>query len=327
MPVAINMSLFLQNVREAIANRQIHYAMSLLDYSIKLAEYSSCPLPLFPLDVAIGLHQGRRTENEDCVLALQGISQEALGLFLVADGMGGHVHGQEAASLAIQTTLEYVFPFLVDNQVSSNWESILAEGIHQANRVIHCNQGQSASSPSQGSVSTSQFAKMGTTVTAVLLVGEKAYIANVGDSRTYFYTTTKGLIRVTRDHSLVANLLANGILKDEEEIYTHRQRNQITRALGIGASVEVDTFVAPLQEDTILLLCSDGLWEMTRDREIEKILASPRANASSMTSKLVQLANDGGGIDNIGCITIRWQKREIGDLETTILDPVEALTR
>jgi PPM family protein phosphatase len=338
--IDINMGLFLQNVRAALANQQSFHAMFLLDYAIKLAEHASCPLPLFPLDVAIGLHQGRvRAVNEDCVLALQGVfpdTGEALGLFLVADGMGGHAHGQEAAHLAIQTILEHVFPFLVGNHTPSNWESILAEGIHQANRVIHLrNQSMeqaagSAPSRSQGSISTShstsQIAKMGTTMTAVLLVGEIAYIANVGDSRTYLYSSR--LSRITKDHSLVAQLLADGILGDEEEIYSHPKRNRITRAVGTDPSVEVDTFVHTLPPNAILLLCSDGLWEMTRDRKIEEILASPWANASFMTSQLVQLANNSGGADNIGCIVIQLQKRtDISAMETTILDSVQALTR
>lgn len=336
MPVDINMSMFLQNVRAALVNQQYQHAMFLLDYSMKLAEYASCPLPLFPLDVAIGLHRGRvRPVNEDCVLALQGVvpdTGEALGLFLVSDGMGGHAHGQEAAHLAIQTMLEYIFPFLVNNHTPSDWESILAESIHQANRVIHLRnqsmeQGAGQSEPlrSQVTVETSQIARMGTTVTAVLLIGQTAYVANVGDSRTYLYD--HALRRITRDHSLVAQLLTKGMLT-EEEIYTHKKRNQVTRAVGVDRSVEVDTFVVPLQADALLLLCTDGLWEMTRDRDIEKILATPWANAAFMTSQLVHLANNGGGADNIGCIVIQLQRRtDIGERETIILDPVEVLTR
>jgi PPM family protein phosphatase len=335
MPV--DMSLFLKNVQAALLNQQYQHAHSLLDYAIKLAENHSYPPPPYPLDVGIGLHRGSvRQNNEDCVLALQGTlsnAQDVFGLFIVCDGMGGHIHGQEAAHLAIQTILEYIFPFLIGRNAPSNWERILADGICQANRAIYSqNQSMQQSLAMKErpvrDMTTSQIGMMGTTVTATLLLGREAYVANVGDSRTYLYTFKAGLRRVTRDHSVVAELLANGMIKKEEEIYTHPQRNRITRALGTNASVEVDSFVVSLQEDAILLLCSDGLWEMTRDRKIAEILASPWANASTMANQLVQLANGGGGRDNIGEIIVQMQRpADISMAVTTIIDPVGALTQ
>jgi serine/threonine protein phosphatase PrpC len=241
--------------------------------------------------------------------------------------MGGHACGQEAAHLAIQALLECVLP-MIENTAIPHRERLLVNGIQQANRVIYLrNQSREQQAVVSGApVNTSQIRHMGTTITAALITDRTAYVANVGDSRTYLYS--RSLRRITKDHSLVERLVTDGIL-DEEDVYVHPQRNQITRALGTHPSVEVDTFVVPLlHEDEILLLCSDGLWEMTRDHKIEEILASPWANASSMADQLVQLANDGGGADNIGCIIVQMHRRaDICAMETITFDSSKVLTQ
>jgi PPM family protein phosphatase len=328
--MSVDMSLFLQNVQVALANQQYQHATFLLDYAIAQASKEERSPVCSSLDVSIGLHRGRvREANEDCLFAMSGIFPQAnrSGLYVVCDGMGGHVRGQEAACLAIQTIVEYILPQVLDTLPPAQWERLLADAIQQANRAIYVrNQSLELQSIAHGvPVTTSQIHHMGTTVTAVLLCDQTAHVANVGDSRTYLYD--QSLSKITTDYSLVAQLLADGLL-EEEETYVHPQRNQITRALGAEPSVQVDTFRVPLHRHEILLLCSDGLWEMTRDRTIEKILASPWANASSLTSQLVQLANNSGGADNIGCIVIQPQKHtDISGMETALLDPVGALTR
>jgi protein phosphatase len=146
---------------------------------------------------------------------------------------------------------------------------------------------------------------MGTTITAALLIRGGAFIANVGDSRNYLYTPY-GLRRITHDHSLVAHYLSEGLIQ-EEEMYTHPERHKITRALGTIQSLEVDTFVVPFLPEGVLLLCSDGLWSMTRDTTIETLLASlwEHTSAAAMADHLVELALDGGGADNIACLVVR----------------------
>lgn len=322
--MTIDRNLFLQNIHAALTNQQYQQATFLLEYAMKLVQDETYPPASSPLDVSIGLHRGRiRDTNEDCIFAINGVPTEGhrFGLYVVCDGMGGHANGQEAAHFAIQTIVEYILPQLLCNRPSSPWEHLFVKSIQHANQAIYLrNQSLEKQSGARGvPVNTAQIHHMGTTVTAVLLLDEIAYVANVGDSRTYLYD--QSLSRITKDHSLVAQLLTDGRLQ-EEEIYTHPQRNQITRAIGTASSVQVDTFLVPLQGHEILLLCSDGLWEMTRDREIEKILASPWATASSMAHQLIQLANDGGGADNIGCIVIQQQKRRDSSLMATImLDP------
>ncbi|GCE15065.1 PP2C family protein-serine/threonine phosphatase [Tengunoibacter tsumagoiensis] len=327
----IDITLFLQNIQAALINRQYHYAQFLVDYTINVVQDDARLETQFsPFDVSIGLHPGRvRQENEDCILAVQGMrtTQEEFGLFVVCDGMGGHDRGQEAAHLAVQTILETVLPVIGKTNLPLS-ERILVDGIQAANRAIYVrNQGVHQEQVAAGSSPTlSRLHHMGTTVTAVLLFRNIAYIANVGDSRTYLYN--QSLKKITKDHSLVAQLLADGYLQEEEEMYTHPSRHQISRALGVKPSVEVDTFMVPLLGDEILLLCSDGLWEMTRDQKIEAILASSWANASLMSNRLVQIAHEGGGKDNIGCIVVQLQRRaDISSEETVLFGPVVALKK
>jgi serine/threonine protein phosphatase PrpC len=143
---------------------------------------------------------------------------------------------------------------------------------------------------------------MGTTITAAVVVGLTAFVANVGDSRTYLYREPEGLRKITRDHSVVAYLVETGIIKPDD-IYTHAQRNQIYRSLGANPLIQVDTFIEPLQTGDIVLLCSDGLWEMVRDERIQQILRDG-TDPSQMASALIEAALDGGGADNVSVIVV-----------------------
>jgi serine/threonine protein phosphatase PrpC len=335
----VDLQLLLQAARAALVNQQGQYAQWLLDYAIILAADTSTPPTPFPYEVALALDRGLvREANEDCVLALHGIrsqTQDAFGFFVVCDGMGGHINGLQAAHLAVQTTCEALLPHLIDDGFLTHeqWRQVLVDAVQQANRAIfRRNQSLRHSSGegpyAQRQISTSQTSLMGTTLAAALCLGETAYLVNVGDSRIYRYTPAQGLTRETHDHSVVAALLANRLIT-EEEVYTHPQRNRITRSLGTNALVEVDSFEVPLQADTILLLCSDGLWEATRDHCLEAVLATPGATASFMTRQCIQLAKQGGGKDNVSCIVAQMQRRthDISTLTTTILDPVNSLNR
>jgi PPM family protein phosphatase len=144
---------------------------------------------------------------------------------------------------------------------------------------------------------------LGSTVTAALVVGNHAFIGNVGDSRTYLWRD-KALQRITRDHSLVAQLVELGQI-EPDEAYDHPKRNLIYRSLGAGrADVEVDIFAQELQPGDALLLASDGLWEMVRDPQITSILSAGH-DPERICNELVERANENGGEDNITAVLVR----------------------
>jgi serine/threonine protein phosphatase PrpC len=144
---------------------------------------------------------------------------------------------------------------------------------------------------------------LGSTVTVALIVDGRAYIANVGDSRTYLLREGT-LSRVTRDHSLVERLVEAGQI-EPDEVYDHPNRNLIYRSLGADkADVEVDIFTEPLRAGDVLLLCSDGLWEMVRDGALASIL-SETTDLTEACDTLIQRANENGGEDNITAVLVR----------------------
>lgn len=230
-----------------------------------------------------------RERNEDSLLVLP--VGETAGLFVIADGLGGHADGKMASELVV-TSLEQSARAEWD-QISradgATIQSTLARWVQLANqRVLD-------GAFARGS-------NMGSTVTAALILNNVAFAANVGDSRTYLVRNNE-LTAITRDHSLVASLVAANLL-NEDEIYTHPQRNQIFRSLGSDAKVEVDLFELPLGVGDRLLLCSDGLWEMIRKPQLEKVVGGA-ANPASLCKTLIGIANQNGGEDNISVIVIR----------------------
>lgn len=236
--------------------------------------------------------------NEDSLFAMQGArtydsQPQPFGLFVVADGMGGHASGEDASRLAIQTIIDFVLP-KVSASTEANDEAFLnlmSEGVQRANAAVHQR-------------NMDERADSGTTMTAALIVGATAYITNVGDSRTYLYREPEGLMKITRDHSVVASLVDAGIIKPDD-IYTHPKRNQIYRSLGEKPFVEVDAFRVPLQPGDKLLLCSDGLWDMVRDPDIARLMSNPVPDPAQTGNALIQAALEGGGEDNVSVIVVQ----------------------
>jgi serine/threonine protein phosphatase PrpC len=250
----------------------------------------------------------RRDEpNEDSTLVLllercHESHAEPLGVFIVADGMGGHASGQLASRIAVTTIAERITRDLLLAPLSAERESqqpaplpdqerlgqLLQEAVEEANnRLCQVNQQNKTD--------------MGCTLTGFMVVGRHSYIVNVGDSRTYMVRRGQ-LYQLTTDHSLVGQLVAGGLIHPED-IYTHPQRSQIFRSLGDRPNVQIDLFKQELDAGDILLSCSDGLWEMVRDPQIERIL-NEASDPQTACTRLIEAANANGGDDNVSAVVV-----------------------
>lgn len=223
--------------------------------------------------------------------------RQPLAIAIVADGLGGHASGQDASRLAVRIliqrlTNELAFP-LVEPRGSmlppdEAVAQVLQEAAMAANAAI-CQE----NAATEGD--------MGSTLVAAVVVGEMAWIVNIGDSRAY--VLDDGVLRrVTSDHSLVEQLILAGRVKPEER-YTHPERNRIYKSLGVEG-VDADLYTQKLRPGMRLLLCSDGLWEMTRDTEMEQILLREE-NPYTACSALIKSANLNGGEDNITAVIVQ----------------------
>ncbi len=313
------MQAYLANAQLTL-NHDVACAQALLAHAQVFLPPSHLPVSAcapMHMVVGIGLDTGikrRGKPNEDFVFTHSGLNtqtQAPYGLFIVADGMGGHANGQIASCLATQTIVDTLFPILHREVVQpSDLSNLLIDAVSRANQAIY------ERNRDQTTHGSRLIDRMGTTITVAVVFGTQAFIANVGDSRAYLYRACSGLRAVTRDHSVVADLVARGEL-GPEAIYTHPDRNRITRCLGAFPQIEVDLFCESLQNGDILLLCTDGLWEMTRDICIESVLSTFPENT---IGRLLQLALQGGGRDNIGAIVVQCQF-DVAALETIIAPP------
>ncbi|MFP3872418.1 MAG: protein phosphatase 2C domain-containing protein [Candidatus Saliniplasma sp.] len=245
--------------------------------------------------------------------------QTVLGA-IVADGMGGHARGEVASSMAISTIREGIgnkirnssyFNDLqnYENQVKK-FTGLLAQQISKANEEIFRNAEENPDR--QG---------MGTTITGGLLISPpgKFIAANVGDSRTYIVRKKEGnnyeMEQVTRDHSAVQDLIEEGEIDPEEAEHprspkVERLSSQITRALGIGEGVEIDTFVKQVYKGDYILVCCDGLTDMVPEKKIQDAVVK-YDTVGKATKELVRLANQYGGDDNISVALIDTSRENI----------------
>lgn len=225
-----------------------------------------------------------RHVNQDYIFA----SDEPIGnlpnLYIVADGMGGHNAGDYASRCAVATVID-----TVRGEREFNPIRILNAAIERANQEVY-----------QRAREDEKLEGMGTTMVAVTVVGKYAYVANVGDSR--LYVIGSQLLQITRDHSLVGEMVRMGELT-EEEGRLHPDKNIITRALGINPEVKVDFFDVKLEENNSIMMCSDGLSNMVPAEEIYRTVQSCEG-AQNKAQCLIDKANENGGKDNIAVIVI-----------------------
>ncbi|HEU4323348.1 MAG TPA: protein phosphatase 2C domain-containing protein [Roseiflexaceae bacterium] len=239
----------------------------------------------------------QRSSNQDSVFSMlttlpRESSDLPLGLFVVADGMGGHADGDLASRLAISTVARNVLADMVvpalDDSMTAALQPLIVSAVQDANRRIW-EQGRSTGSD------------MGTTCTAALLLGHTLYIAHVGDSRLYV-RTPDGLRCLTTDHSAIGRLIQLGQL-DPSEAREHPMRSQLYRTVGQMPEVQVDFIYHQLGNATHLLLCSDGLWGMIDEAVILDVLDNALWPQDACR-ELIARANLAGGEDNISAVVV-----------------------
>jgi len=236
-----------------------------------------------------------RDHNEDCIE-----SRPDIGLYVLADGMGGYNAGEVASGMAtslISDGLQETWnprdaERLGRDQAKAETERLIAEQIARANNAIFTT-----------SQNNPECAGMGTTLVVTLFFDNFMTVAHIGDSRLY-RLRGDAMEQVTRDHSLLQEQLDSGLITPEEAKLS-QNKNLVTRALGIDPTVEPEIHVYETQVDDSYLLCSDGLSDMVEDEEIRLTLLTLRSNPNLTVQQLVQAANDNGGRDNISAVLIR----------------------
>lgn len=240
----------------------------------------------------------QRENNEDALISIcstLAVDSEnfAFGLFAVADGMGGHKSGELASESALRTLGDYVISKLYIPHLGSSPEfmedtlhQIMQAGIGEAHKAVK------RAAPGGGC-----------TLTAALALGEQLIIAHIGDSRAYAIEAGGGIKTLTRDHTLVKLLEEQGQITSEEA-EMHPQKSVLYRALGQGDTIEAEIFTRNFPESGYLLLCSDGLWGVVQEKDIEKIIRSATSPYQACQS-LVKAANAAGGPDNIASLLVR----------------------
>jgi serine/threonine protein phosphatase PrpC len=244
-----------------------------------------------------------RELDEDSLLVLtlsptyESRTGPVLGLFAVADGMGGHTGGEVASKMALQSLADRVMRTIILPEISGElvWEDDILAFLRQA--TIAANDTVYLARKKREN-------DMGTTLTTALIRDDRLFLAHVGDGRMYRFNAD-GLEQLTTDHSVVASMIAKGQAKPEE-IYTHPHRSVVYRCIGDKPVVEVDTDLLPLAVGDRIILCCDGLWEMVRDEGIEDVMMQ-EADPQVACDLLVRHANAAGGEDNISVIVIQLE--------------------
>lgn len=224
-----------------------------------------------------------RDINEDYVLSLKG---DKYWLLIIADGMGGHNAGEIASRMAATTIRNFVYGNFKDY---TDKEELIRDAILKSNSEVF-----------EESCKNDGCKGMGTTITCCLFFEEKLYLGHVGDSRAYIINQY-GINKITEDHSFVQQLINNGSIT-ENEAFSHPKRNIITRAIGTERYVIVDTKIFDIENGDLILMCTDGLTSYVNNEELRQIVLDMKENA---VEKLVDLAIDRGGRDNISLIIAR----------------------
>jgi protein phosphatase len=251
------------------------------------------------LEMATATHTGMvRAHNEDAIG-----TDAAIGLAVLADGMGGYNAGEVASGIAVALISKEAREALARTPAH---ERDRGSGELMATRILRNVAARANSSIFQAASSQPQYAGMGTTLVAVLLADNQITVAHVGDSRLY-RLRADALEQLTRDHSLLQEQIDSGMIT-KEMARRSQNKNLVTRAVGIEAQVETEIHTYEVAEGDVFLLCSDGLNDMVEDEDILLTLTSLKSNLPLAANQLVQMANDNGGRDNVSVILIRVKK-------------------
>ena len=247
------------------------------------------------LEIVSQTHAGMvRTHNEDSVAY-----DASCGLVVLADGMGGYNAGEVASGITISVMtaeirqqLDNMRPYDKNGNGEDNGMLLLRENVQKANAAIF-----------NAARSQPQYSGMGTTVVSGLFYDNKVAVAHVGDSRMY-RLRGETFETITRDHSLLQEQIDGGMIS-KEEARQSRNKNLVTRAVGIDSEVEAEVHVHDVLVGDIYLLCSDGLNDMVEDEDIGGTLRMLQANLPLAASQLIEQANDNGGRDNVSVILVK----------------------
>lgn len=239
----------------------------------------------------------KRQKNEDSYLV-----NDKIHLYVVADGMGGHAGGEFASKIAVSTVEEIIKGGDAPKEIQQSY--FHADTLESEEGKLRRAITQAGSKIVQRAIEDPDLRGMGTTATVLYFDNSKAYVAHVGDSRAYCVRGGE-IIQITEDHSLVNEQLKSGLIT-EEEAKTHQLKNIITRSVGVQEEVEVDTIVWDVREDDTYLLCSDGLSNMVQNHEMLDLISKHPTEEAAR--RLVDLANERGGDDNITLILVKILK-------------------
>ena len=211
-------------------------------------------------------------------------------LFLVADGMGGHKAGDYASKCAVETIIE-----MCSKSRGKKMVTAISDAINEANTRIR-----------RKAMEDVNMVGMGTTAVLATVNNDTLTVANVGDSRLYIISAEKTITQITRDHSLVEEMVRMGGI-DRVSARNHPDKNIITRAIGATGNVNIDFFEISLKEGDVILMCSDGLSNILEDKDILEIVTT-NDDLQTTANALVSAANENGGSDNISVVLIRYEQ-------------------
>lgn len=258
------------------------------------------PKPIIHIAQVCHVGAVRERNDDSCLSFASGsgghFSMMPFGLYIVADGMGGHANGHLASKTASRVAANHILeriylPIIrdADAGMQTPIQEVLVDAVQLANKAVYDNDPESDS---------------GTTLTAGLLLGRRLYVAHVGDSRAYIMVDGE-LQTITIDHSLVQRLQEVGQLTEEEAAF-YQYRHVLLRALGQSEQVDVDTYMRRLPQSGKLLFCSDGLCGMITDKQIKEIMAQDDISLEEMSEQLFEAAIKGGGYDNITALLVEF---------------------